>query len=141
MHDSVLMQIGHPRSSRSKPGFNIVVFQTILICFQHIPQRRAGNILHHNPALAFTCGSDIPKRDQVNVLHVQTLTHTPQLNIQITLNFFQRDLFTCVIKRKVNFTKSADTNPAFDGVSFERSRSTGISKLHSAPPNHAGWLH
>ena len=122
MNNPVLMQISHPRRGRHEPTFDFLYRHALRIGLDHIPQAGSGHILHHHPTLAKLVRLNIPQRNQVNMLQVQTIPNTSQLNVQVTLDLFKRHFFAGIIQSKVDLSKSTHADPAFDRVAGQRPR-------------------
>ena len=130
MHNPVFVQISHPRRRRHKPAFNFFQRHPPRIGLDHVPQVRTRYILHHHPTLTKLIRLNVPQRNQVHVLQVQTIPNPAQLDVQVPLNLFQRNFFARVVQSKVNLPKSADTDPAFDRVAVQRPRAARVRESH-----------
>ena len=76
------------------------------------------------------------KRDQVGVFQIETLLDAAQLDIKIALNSLEGHFLAGIARGEIDFTKSSNSNAAFDRVSVQRGCAGCIVKLHRA----GGWL-
>ena len=54
------------------------------------------------------------------MFEIQALPDSPQFDVEVTLDLFESNLFSCVAERKVDLSETADADSTFDRVTFKR---------------------
>ena len=119
-------------SDLPKPAKSFFNRQSLRRLIQNLTKIQSGNIFHRDPRLLLVIFTDVEQSNQVGMLQIQALRHTPKFNLQIALNSFERDFFPSIGDRKIDLTKSAHPDPTTNRVSRQWRRSWWIGEVHGS---------